>query len=67
MEVKVEEIEKRISKTNQNVNNVLEELKIERTKMKNDNVELQTNYAKEMEERMNDVTDLKGWLLLFDI
>ncbi|XP_060601878.1 caprin-2-like [Ruditapes philippinarum] len=63
MEVKVEEVEKRISKTNQNVINVLEELKIERTKMKNDNVELQTNYAKEMEERMNDVTDLKALVL----
>ncbi|XP_060601877.1 caprin-2-like [Ruditapes philippinarum] len=60
MEVKVEEIEKRITKTNQNVINVLEELKIERTKMKNDNIELQTNYAKEMEERMNDITDLKA-------
>jgi hypothetical protein len=41
------------------------EVKVEKTKMKNDNVQLQTNYAKEMEEQMNDVTDLKGWLLLF--
>jgi hypothetical protein len=28
--------------------------------MKNDNKELQTNYAKEMKERMTEISDLKG-------
>jgi hypothetical protein len=64
MEVKVEEIEKRISKTNQNVIDVLEDLKIERTNMKNDNKELQTNYAKEIKERMTEISDLKGLVVL---
>ncbi|XP_060583208.1 uncharacterized protein LOC132739510 [Ruditapes philippinarum] len=63
MEIKVEDIEKRISKTNQNVIDVLEDLKTERTNMKNDNKELQTNYAKEMKERMTEISDLKALLL----
>ncbi|XP_060556048.1 uncharacterized protein LOC132716739 [Ruditapes philippinarum] len=40
MEIKVEDIEKRISKTNQNVIDVLEDMKTERTNIKNDNKEL---------------------------
>ena len=65
MEIKVEEIEKRISQTNQNVIGVLEDLKKERDNMKNDNNELQMNYSKEMEERMTDISELKGLMLFY--
>ena len=63
MEIKVEEIEKRVYQTNQNVISVLEDLKKERDNMKNDNQELQMNYSKEMEERMTDISEKKGLML----
>ena len=65
MEIKVEEIEKRISQTNQNAIGVLEDLKKERDIMKNDNHELQMNYSKEMEERMANISELKGLMFFF--